>query len=220
MKIKNIFIIVFMVTVNLSSSTIANSPKKSEFTEGLQYQRIESTAATHNKGERIEVLEFFLYACPHCNNLEPKLKAWLKNKPDNVDFRRIPAIVGPSWADQAKVYYTAEKLGIVDRIHEALFKSIHEEGKQYYNESSVMEFFLSQGVKPQNFLEAYNSLEVTEKTSQARIMTVKYGLRGVPAMVVNGKYKTAQYFTGSQELMLSVVDMLIEKERIEIKNRD
>ena len=47
-------------------------------------------------------------------------------------------------------------------------------------------------------------------------MTVKYGLRGVPAMVVNGKYKTAPYFVRNQEEMIEVVDMLVEKERAEL----
>ena len=45
------------------------------------------------------------------------------------------------------------------------------------------------------------------------LLTVKYGIRGVPAIIVNGKYRTAQYFTGTQEKLLAVLDFLVEKER-------
>jgi len=192
------------------------APVKKEHHEGLQYQRIEPAVETRSSEGRVEVVELFLYACPHCNELDPKLDAWLEDKSEYVDLRRIPAIVGPPWADQAKVYYTAEKLGILDRAHGAIFKAIHEDGVQFASDRSVMEFFVSLGVKPEDFASAYTSEEVTESVSQARVMTVKYGIRGVPALIVNGKYRTAQYFTGTQETLLEVLDMLVEKERLEM----
>ena len=192
-----------------------SAPAAEKYHEGLHYQRIEPAVETRAGDDRVEVVELFLYACPHCYHLEPKLEQWLKGKSDYVELRRIPAIVGPPWAEQAKVFYTAEKLGILDKAHGALFKSIHEDGKQYADERSVMEFFVGQGVKPEDFFAAYNSPEVAEKVSQARVMTVKYGIRGVPAIIVNGKYRTAQYYTGNQKALLEVVDMLVEKERAE-----
>lgn len=57
------------------------------------------------------------------------------------------------------------------------------------------------------------NLWMLKKVNEARIMTDKYGIRGVPAIIVNGKYKTAQYLTGSQEKLLAVLDLLVEKER-------
>jgi thiol:disulfide interchange protein DsbA len=192
------------------------TPAGKEYHEGLHYQRIEPALETRSSEGRVEVVELFLYACPHCNDLEPKLRQWLEGKSEYVELRRVPAIVGPPWADQAKVFYTAQKLGILDKAHEALFRSIHQDGKQYADERSVMEFFISQGIKPEAFFAAYNSPEVTENVSQARVMTVKYGIRGVPAIIVNGKYRTAQYFTGTQEALLEVMDMLVEKERVEM----
>ena len=187
-----------------------------EYRAGLHYQRIEPALETRSSEGRIEVVALFLYACPHCNELDPKLDEWLKDKSAYVDLRRVPAIVGPPWADQARVFYTAEKLGILDTAHEAIFSAVHEDGAQFAGERSVLEFFLSQGVKPADFAGAYTSAEVTASVSQARVMTVKTGIRGVPAVIVNGKYRTAQYFTGSQETLLEVLDMLVEKERLEM----
>lgn len=186
---------------------------KRPFTEGLEYQLINPPVPTHNDDGRIEIVELFLYACPHCNVLAPKMNEWAKDKSEYVVLRRVPAIVGAPWADQARAYYTAEKLGILEKSHPALFKSIHEDGEQYADDQSVMEFFVKQGVKREDFIQAFRSPEVDENVSQARILTVKYGIRGVPAVIVNGKYRTAQYFTGTQEKLLEVLDMLVEKER-------
>ena len=41
--------------------------------------------------------------------LAPKIEAWAKDKTEDVVLRRVPAIVGAPWADQARAYYTAEK---------------------------------------------------------------------------------------------------------------
>lgn len=186
---------------------------ESAFAEGLEYQLISPPVPTHNDDGRIEVVELFLYACPHCNVLAPKIKAWAEDKSEYVQLHRVPAIVGAPWADQARVFYTAEKLGLLEKSHPALFKSIHEDGDQYADDHSIMEFFVKQGVKEEDFFQAFRSPDVEEKVSQARILTVKYGIRGVPALIVNGKYRTAQYFTGTQERLLKVLDMLVEKER-------
>jgi len=214
----------FLLVSILIASGCSNTPKEStaptaakkEYHEGLQYHRIEPAQPTKSGDDRVEVVELFFYACPHCYELESKIREWLKDKPEYVDFRRIPAIVGPTWGEQAKMFYIAEKLDILDKTHEALFKSIHEDGKQYYNEHAVVTFFVNQGVEPQTVFDLFRSQEITDKASQARVMTVKYGLRGVPAMVVNGKYKTAPYFVRNQEEMIEVVDMLVEKERAEL----
>lgn len=186
----------------------------SAIAEGLEYQLIIPPVPTQNDDGRIEVVELFLYACPHCNVLAPEIKAWAQDKSEYVLLRRVPAIVGAPWADQARVFYTAEKLGILEKSHPALFKSIHEDGEQYADDHSIMEFFVKQGIKEEDFLQVFRSPEVDEKVSQARILTVKYGIRGVPALIINGKYRTAQYFTGTQERLLKVLDMLVEKERV------
>lgn len=212
MNKKNVGFMVLLLTLCCSSLLLAE-PAQREFSEGLEYQSIHPALATQNDDGRVEVMVLFLYACPHCHSLESKLTEWAKDKSEYISLTRMPAIIGAPWADQARAYYTAEKLGILDTAHQALFKSIHQDGEQYVDDQSVMRFFVRQGVKPADFIAAYRSPEVEEKVSQSRIMTVKYGIRGVPAIIINGKYRTAQYFTGTQEKLLAIVDMLVEKER-------
>ncbi|MDT8282631.1 MAG: thiol:disulfide interchange protein DsbA/DsbL [Gammaproteobacteria bacterium] len=187
------------------------------FYENLHYARINPAQPTQSDFDHIEVVEMFFYACPHCYKLEPTIERWLKTRADDVDFVRVPAIIGPTWAEQAKIFYIAEELGIADSVRKKIFYSIHKDGKQYYNEYSLMAFFEEQGVNSNRFLELYQSKEIMEKASTARAKTVGYGIRGVPAIIVNGEYYTATYFVRDHDEMLKVVDFLIDKVREEKK---
>ncbi len=188
-----------------------------EFHEDLHYKKVPTQQPTQSGKDRIEVVEMFFYACPHCNKLDPTLDTWLETKAEDVDFMRMPAIIGPTWSIQAKAFYVAEALGMGDEIRKKLFKSIHEDGKQYYNEYTMMTFFSKQGVDSDRFIELYESKDIAEKSSRAREKTVRYGIRGVPAIIVNGKYYTATYLTRDHKELLEVVDFLIEKERKNLK---
>lgn len=186
-----------------------------EFTEGSQYKRIDPPAPLTDHKGKVEVVEMFFYACPHCYELEPKLKKWLKDKP-YVDFHRMPAIAGPQWADQARAYYMIQELGKPEQMDQAIFDAIQKGGKQIYNEYSVLEFFASQGVDREKANALYLSPEIAAQVNQARVMTVKYGLRGVPAVIVNGEYVTAPYFVRNQEEMLKVLDSLVAREKAKL----
>ncbi|GMQ89284.1 MAG: thiol:disulfide interchange protein DsbA/DsbL [Gammaproteobacteria bacterium] len=182
------------------------------FEEGVQYQVIQNAQPTANK-DKIEVLELFWYGCPHCYHLEPELDAWLKNKPDDVAFVRLPAILGPSWELHARAFYTAELLGIADKIHKPLFDRIHKERKPIRNLQQLREFFVAQGVSAQEFDDTYKSFAVITKTNRAKQAANQYGIKGVPVLVVNGKYRTSSRDAGSHKKMLEVVDFLVEQER-------
>lgn len=206
--------VMFFLNACSISKQLEKKPVDSvEYQQNLHYQEITPALTVEADGEKVEVVEMFFYACPHCNDLESKIEPWLSDKKETVNFKRIPAILGPTWADQARAYYIAEQLGVLDTLHPALLKAIHQDKRKFYNEYSVMEFFVEQGIDKQVFIEAYNSSEVAERVNYARIMTVKYGLRGVPAIIVNGKYKTAPFYTQGQDDTLDIVDFLIAKEK-------
>jgi thiol:disulfide interchange protein DsbA len=182
----------------------------------LHYSRIRPAQETASKAGRIEVVEMFFYACPHCNKLDPTIEKWAEKRAKDVDFIRVPAIIGPTWAEQAKAFYIAEALGIADEVRKKLFDSIHKDGNQYYNQYTLLTFFTEEmGVAPNRFIELYESPEIMQKASDARVKTVRYGIRGVPAIIVNGQYYTATYFIRDHDELLNVVDFLIDKVRKE-----
>jgi protein dithiol oxidoreductase (disulfide-forming) len=162
---------------------------------------------------KIEVLEVFWYGCPHCYDFEPHIDNWLKDLPEDVEFRRMPGIFNKSWIAHAKAYFTAEKLGILDKIHSPLFTALHKERKRIYTEDELKDFFISKGVDGDEFSKIFNSSEIETKFKQAFVMGQRYKITGVPAVIVNGKYMTSASLTGSYENLLKTINELIVKER-------
>ena len=162
--------------------------------------------------DKIEVIEFFWYGCPHCYSLEPALQAWLKKKPANVEFIHQPAVFSDVWGKHAKAYYTAEALGLNDKLHADFFDAIQNKKQKLLTEEDMAKFFVEHGVKDEDFRAAYGSFIVDTKFRQAESMAGRYGISGVPALIVNGKYKITASTAKSQENMLLVLDELIKQE--------
>ena len=185
-----------------------------EYTEGENYERLTPEVTTHADG-KIEVVEVFWYGCNHCYAFEPHLEKWLKTKPDNVVFRRVPGIFSQQWVPHARAFYTAQALGVLDKIHAPLFDAIHGQGQKISDEDSLAIFFAKYGVADADFREAYNSFSVDTKTRQAMTASKDYGISGVPSVIVNGKYRTSARLAGSFEEMLKIVDALVDKESVQ-----
>ena len=184
-----------------------------EYQEGKEYLLLSSPQPT-STGDKVEVVELFWYGCPHCYDLEPEVQAWLKRKPDYVELVRMPAIVGPRWELLAQAYYTAEFLGIGDTMHTALFDAIHKKHMKIDDEAALQAFFVDQGVSAEDFKKTFNSFAVAVKMNNARQMTRRYKITGVPTVIVNGKYSTGAKLAGSNEGIFEVVDYLVEQEHV------
>lgn len=175
------------------------------------YEAISPAQPVQNP-DKIEVIEFFWYGCPHCYSLEPALQAWLKKKPANVEFIHQPAVFSEVWGKHAKAYYTAEALGLNDKLHADFFDAIQNKKQKLLTEDDLAKFFVEHGVKDEDFRAAYGSFIVDTKLRQAESMAGRYGITGVPALIVNGKYKITASTAKSQENMLTVLDELIKQE--------
>ena len=162
--------------------------------------------------DKIEVIEFFWYGCPHCYHFEPELAAWLKSKPANVEFIRQPAVFSDLWAKHAKAFYTAEVLGVEDKLHADFFDAIQNKKQKLVTEDELAKFFVEHGVKEAEFHSAYNSFGVDAKMRQAEGMGKRYGITGVPSLIINGKYRVTGPSAKSQENMLPVANELIKQE--------
>lgn len=181
------------------------------YVEGQHYERITPELATHADG-KVEVIEVFWYGCHHCFAFEPSISKWLRSKPDNVVFRRVPGIFARSWVAHARAFFTAELLGVLDEIHTPLFEAIHEQRRKIGDEDSLARFFAEHGIPDEDFREAYNSFSVDTKTRQAMTASKDYGITGVPSMIVNGRFRSSARLAGSFKDLLKVVDELVAKE--------
>ena len=180
------------------------------YKEGVEYERISPAVATSSPG-KVEVVEMFWYGCPHCFQFEPHLQKWLKKKPANVEFIRIPATFNALWKLHARMYYTAQILGIGKKLHQPLFDAYHLERNRLDTDQKIREFFVKHGVKASDFDDTFHSFAVETRLARAVDLSQRYGINGVPTMIVNGKYRTTNKAPGHAG-MLDVVDYLIKQE--------
>lgn len=181
------------------------------FAAGKGYKDLATIQPTQDP-TKVEVIEFFWYGCPHCYQFEPLLEKWHSSMPANVTFIRQPAVFSKVWAKHAKAYFTAEVLGVVDEVHADLFQAIQIKKQKLTSEEDLAEFFVAHGVDKAAFHDAYNSFIVDTKMRQAKTMGPRYGITGVPAIVVNGKYLVNGKTAGSHEGMIKVINELIVQE--------
>jgi len=182
-----------------------------EFVEGQHYEAITPALAAGADGE-VEIIELFWYGCPHCFDFEPRISAWVGHLPAGTSFRRVPAVFARNWELHARAYYAAEQLGVLEAIHKPLFDAIHVEKRELVTQEALAAFFAEQGVKAEDFNAAFDSFEVDGKTRKAIAATRDSGIGGVPAMLVNGKYRVTAQLAGDYDTLLKVVDFLAAKE--------
>lgn len=188
-----------------------------DFHEGFEYKKVVPPQPTQVEKGKIEVVEIFWYGCPHCYRFEPNLKKWLKNKPANVSFIKIPAQFYPIWALHAQAYYVAQILNIEDKIHTPFFEEIHKHKRSLNTREKVREFFKKFGVSQEKFDQAFDSFSVKNRLKQAKALVDKYQISGVPTLIVNGKYKAStSNVDGSNEKLIKLLNYLIKKESAQV----
>lgn len=180
------------------------------YEEGKHYNRIDKEKATDT--DKIEVVEFFMYGCPHCYSFEPSLNKWKQSKPDNVEFIRVPATFNAYATLHARAYYALQLLGADEQIHPKFFSEIHNK-KNYMKTFDALTVFVQEyGVERSEFIDAMNSFAVENNLRKATKMVDVYEIKGVPAVVVNGKYLISASMAGSYDNMIKIMNYLIEKE--------
>ena len=182
--------------------------------EGTNYVRIKNQQPTES-GKNIEVLEFFSYGCPHCGELEPQLQAWLKTKPADVTFRRVPVMFQPRWENLAKIYYTLDALGEEAKLAPEIFTALHGRGVQLWNEKDFLDWAASQGLDRKKVEDMYNSFAIAGKMNRAKADAQQYSIQSVPTIVVDGKFVTATDKVGSHEALPPAINALVAKARAE-----
>ncbi|MNG82754.1 Thiol:disulfide interchange protein DsbA precursor [compost metagenome] len=162
---------------------------------------------------KIEVVELFWYGCPHCYSFEPTINPWAEKLPADVNFKRIPAMFGGPWDAHGQMFLTLEAMGVEHKVHAAVFDAIQVQRKHLTKPEDMAEFLATQGVDKDKFLATFNSFAIQGQVKQAKELAKKYEITGVPAMVVNGKYRFDLGSAGGPEGVLNVADQLIDKER-------
>jgi thiol:disulfide interchange protein DsbA len=201
----------FLLVLVVSASAWAQSGPKVTLSQGKNYREIAQQPLA--EPGRIEVIDFFFYGCPFCNELRPMLERWRKSLPADVSFRRSPAVRHDSWAPLARTFFTLEALGQTERLHEEVYKGYHDEELHMSKPEVMADWASRHGIDRQKWLQIYNSEDVTRKVEQARKATADHDIQGTPSIVVNGRYLTSSGLTDDVKLVVPVAQALIDMVR-------
>ena len=191
-------------------SLFCSSAFSKDYQEGRHYELI-APLPTRNP-EKIEVIEFFWFGCGHCFSLEQLIKDWKSEVSSEVDFFRLPVVWNAQTKTHAKLFFATETLRVPEAI-QGIFSAIHYNRKMMLSDKEIIPFFQGYGIQEDKYLAATNSFGLKNNLRKAELFAFKYGIKGVPAFIVNGKYKVSATREIGTEDLLDVVNYLIEKEQ-------
>jgi thiol:disulfide interchange protein DsbA len=183
-----------------------------KFQAGKHYQRLSPAQPTSSPPGKIEVAEVFMFGCPGCNALEPRLQSWLETLPDYVSFVRIPAPWNATADLHARAYYTAEALGVTGQIEAPMFSEFHVKKNFLETEDKLAAFFAQFGVTDKTFRDTFESSAVDEKVGRAAESIMQFRVDRTPSIVVNGKYLTNGLMAATYADWFAILDELIATE--------
>ena len=189
-----------------------------KYKEGEHYFRMVPTQPTVGGADKIEVAESFMYSCPHCLTLEPYINGWAANKDPGVRFVRIPAMFNQAAQMHAQIYFTQDIMGRNDIIedpaafHNAVFEEYHRRGNRLTSIASIRKLFNRYGVSDEDFDKTWKSFEVNQMMRVSGDLVRRYNINSVPAIVVNGKYRTSAADAGGYDELIELIDELTVRE--------
>ena len=184
------------------------------FEAGKHYAVLTPAQPTSTSPGKVEVTEIFMFGCPGCFGFEPYIQAWLEQKPDYINFVRLPAQWSshPESPMHARAYYTAEALGKLGEFEEDFFNEVHRKGNLLDTEAKLVAFFAAYGVDEAAFRSTFNSFAVNAKLKRAEELVQRYRVQSTPTVVVNGKYQTVGRMAGSVEAWFAIIEELAARE--------
>lgn len=202
---KKVFLLIIPLLFMLSPS------QAQEFDEGVEYVKINPPVKTSDP-DKVVVTEIFWYGCPHCYRFEPYIERWQQSMPEGVLFEQLPSVLNASWMEHARTFFALDAMGAIDEVHHKLFTAIHLQNKRLNSIDTIAAFVAEQGVDEKEFRDHYHSFPVDTSVRKSRQLEKKYGHGGVPAIIINGKYRTSGSMAGSNSGIIKVIDFLVKKE--------
>jgi thiol:disulfide interchange protein DsbA len=204
----------------LAQADVPAASQDWKFEEGKHFVRMVPTQPTVGGADKIEVAEIFWYGCNHCYSFETYVNRWLETKPANVRFVRIPAVWNPLVKLHAQLYYTEEvlvkngKIANPERFRSSVFAEYHRRGNRMASVDSIQAIFATHGVSAEDFSSTWGSFEVAQKLRVAQDLARRYSITSVPAVVVNGKYRTGSSEAGGYPKLMELIDELVAREEV------
>lgn len=189
-----------------------------ELQSGRDYSVLDQPLAVPK--DKIEVVEFFSYGCPHCNDFHPVLDAWAAKLPKDVTLRRVPVSFNrPPWARLSRLYFTLDAMGELSRLNGAVFKALHEDHVNFNSDEAIIDWAVKNGLDGKKFGAMLNSFSIQSMVPRADKESTSAHIQGVPSLVVDGKYLLINESAANFGDLLNHVDAIVAKVRAERKKK-
>jgi len=200
----------FLKVLPLILLFIANTGFSSDTTQ--KYIQISNQKQTES--DKIVIYEFFWYGCPHCYNLEPTMDRIESNLEKDTILVKVPVALRDTWESHAKAYYALQQMKLDDNLHEKIFTEIHINSNRLDTKEKLTQFIEDEGYNSKRFSEIFDSFGTDLRVKKGSRLANQYQITSVPTLIINGKYKTSGSLVSSYEELYDVVQLLINKERI------
>jgi thiol:disulfide interchange protein DsbA len=197
-----------LATALLPALPAANGQPKAA--AGKDYREV-SPPQPVDAGNKVEVLEFFQYSCPHCYSFTPRVEAWRKKRAADIDYKRVPINWDNSTLNHTKIYFTLEQMNLLDKMHEKVFAAIQRERKRLLDPKEIADFMAANGIDRAQWESNFNSFAVATRTSRAGQVWRAYKIDSTPAAAVDGRFVTGPGMAGSLDGMVLVMDELVTR---------
>ena len=194
----------------LASACSASPQTPAPYTEGEQYVTLAAPHERLSPKGKVEVVEVFSYGCIHCAHFAPSAEQLRKSLPKGVVFKLLPAPFNEQWMPFARAYYAADKLGVVERTHLALFQAKFEQQYPINTLDELADFYASHGVNRAEFMRIATSDAATAQMKKDLALIEKWQVDGTPTIVVDGKYRSAKVKTLDE--LVGLTQWLVQRE--------
>lgn len=194
---------------------------------GVDYET-RAEAVRTDSGNKVEVIEFFSYGCPHCRVFDRPLAGWVRQNADKIVFKRVHVAFHAPDVPLQRMYLSLESMGLIEKLHPQVFTAIHEEGERLSTDEVVFDWIAKKGIDRNKFIGVYRSFGAQSWVNRANSAISTYHIEQWPMLVVGGHYLTSPSFAGrgmdpqsseaqQQQGALQVMDFLVAKARSEMK---
>ncbi|GJG99247.1 thiol:disulfide interchange protein DsbA/DsbL [Paraburkholderia terrae] len=180
---------------------------------GKDYTVLSTPQPVEAPAGKIEVIEFMWYGCPHCNEFDPYLEAWVKKQGPDVVFKRVPVAFRDDFIPHSKLYHAVDALGLANQLTPDIFHEIHVNKNYLLTPEDQAKFLKTKGVDPKKFMDAYNSFSTQSAIQRDKKLIEDFKIDGVPTLAVQGKYETGPAQTNSLPGTIQVLDYLVAQVR-------
>jgi len=202
---------ILFLSIGLVASAVQAAPAAP--VAGKDYTVLSAPQPVEAPAGKIEVIEFMWYGCPHCNEFDPYLEAWVKKQGPDVVFKRVPVAFRDDFIPHSKLYHAVDALGLANQLTPTIFHEIHVNKNYLLTPEDQAKFLAKNGVDPKKFMDAYNSFSTQSAIQRDKKLIEDFKIDGVPTLAVQGKYETGPAQTNSLPGTIQVLDYLVAQVR-------